>query len=71
MVNNINLLDDNDEYSIRDMDLNGRYFANAFEIVIEKIEEKGYFEEKMNVFMSATLNDEDDTVGEENLLNNC
>ena len=69
MVNNINLLDDNDEYSIRDMDLNGRYFANAFEIVIEKIEEKGYFEEeKMNVFMSATLNDEDDTVGEEKLV---
>lgn len=69
MVNNMTLLDDKDEYLIKDVDLNDKSFINVFEMILQRVREKGHFKEgEMAVFMSATFNAEDSATVEEKLV---
>ena len=50
------------------MDLEGKYFVNAFEMVVQKLRDEEYFEEKSAVFMSAALNVENSITNEKMLV---
>ena len=67
VVNEVTLLNGSDDFAIKEMDLDGRYFVDAFEMVVQKLKDEGDFEEKMDILMSAALNVENSIVNEEKL----
>ena len=67
MVNEVTLLNDSDDFAIQEMDLDGRYFVDAFEMVVQKLKDERDFEEKMAILISAALNVENSIANEEKL----
>ena len=68
-VNEVTLLNDNDDFAIEDMELDGIYFANALEMVVGKLKDERDLGEKMAVFISASLNAENNAANEEKIIN--